>query len=58
MEKCSQCGQHVRLIQEVRDALVRTGKNTFVGYVRRFAECIDEMAKEIRLLKNKSNDKQ
>ena len=50
MQKCTQCEDHVRLIREVQAALIRAGKETRAGYVGRFAECIDEMAQEIRHL--------
>ncbi len=52
--ECTQCEGHVRLIREVRNALIRAGKDTFAGYCGRFAECIDEMAQEIRRLSHKS----
>jgi len=55
MQKCTQCEGHVRLIREVQAALIRAGKETRAGYVGRFAECIDEMAQEIRLLTTQSS---
>ncbi len=50
MDECNQCEGHVRLIREVQAALIRAGKDPVAGYVGRFAECIDEMAQEIRHL--------
>ena len=50
MDECNQCEGHVRLIREVQAALTRAGKDPVAGYVGRFAECIDEMAQEIRHL--------
>jgi len=50
-DKCNQCNHHVQLIREIGDALRRAGRDTLVGYVGRYSECIDEMAAEIHSLK-------